>query len=257
MDKSFEYRGDLSATSLADVLFSIYRYGVPGVMEAVQGGVTKRLYVSGGSILHAASSDRNDSLGVSLRRAGRLTVEQFAETMRERASSERRYGELLVEHGLLTPAEVCAAVREQIRLIVWTLFAWEAGEVTFRLGQFEPREMVCISLPLRRAVVEGVQRAGNAKALLQRLGRKETLFEPSFRTEDLIELELAADEFRLLGMINGQRTLYELCTGGVLAPAEGAKLLYALKVLQLIRRVGESSGAIKIRLRTEGDAFTG
>jgi hypothetical protein len=257
VDKSFEYRGDLATTPLADVLFSIYRYGVPGVMEAKQGGVTKRLYVSGGSILHAASSDRNDSLGVSLRRSGRLTVEQFAETMRERAASERRYGALLVERGLLTPGEVCGAVREQVRLIVWTLFAWEAGEVTFRLGQFEPREMLCINLPLRRAVVEGIQRAGNAKALLLRLGRKETLFEPCFRTEDLIVLELGADEHRLLGMINAQRTLYELCTCGVLSPADGARLLYALKVLQLIRRVGESSGAIKIRLRTEGDAFLG
>jgi hypothetical protein len=239
------------------VLYTLYRYGVPGVMEASQVGVVKRLYIAWGSILHASSSDRNDSLGVCLRRAGRLSVEQFAETMRERAASDQRYGSLLVERGLLTPAEVCAAVRDQIRSIVWSLFAWEAGEVNFRVGQVEPREMICIHLPLRRAILAGVRRAGNAKALLQRLGRKESLYQPCYRTEDLIELELEADELRLLGQINGQRTLYELCTGGVLAPAEGAKLLYALHVLQLIRRVGEASGGIKIRLRTEGDAFIG
>jgi hypothetical protein len=258
VDKSLEYRGDLATTPLAEILFTVFRYAVPGVLEVAQAAVIKRLYVRAGSLALATSSDRNDSLGVFLRRSGRLNVEQFADTMRERSESDRRYGALLVERGLLSPAEVCAAVEEQMRGIVWSLFGWEMGQATFRIAPPEAlgaSEVTGLHLPLRRAILEGVVRGGNAKALLQRMGRKESLYEACFHTEDLIELRLDAEQHRLATLINGQRTLYELCTGGTLPPADAAKLLYALHALQLIRRAGEPKGAIKIKLRTEGGAF--
>jgi hypothetical protein len=87
------------------------------------------------------------------------------------------------------------------------------------------------------------------------MGGRDSIFEPHFRFEDLIEVALADDEYGLLALVDGQKSLYELCTKGPLAAADNARLLYAFSVLGLIRRGAEvekhPTGGIKIRLRSE------
>jgi hypothetical protein len=177
--------------------------------------------------------------------------------MARRSTGGRRLGELLIEQGTLSPAQTFQAIREHVEAIVWSLFAWEEGNVTFKIGAIDMRELVRIQIPLRQVIVQGVKRAANAKSLVARMGGKETLFGPSYRIEDLIDVALDAEEYKLLTMVDGKRTLYELATTGPLAPPENARLMYAYSVLQLIRKTGSAepaaaSGGIKIKLRTEG-----
>ena len=114
--------------------------------------------------------------------------------------------------------------------------------------------MIQIQLPLRRVILEGIRRAPEARPLVSRLGRKETVFEPSFRWEQLIELALAAEEYQLLRAVDGHKTLYDLCSIGPLSAADNAKLLYAFLVLHLVRRagaaVGVSTGRVRVQLPT-------
>jgi two-component system OmpR family response regulator len=222
----------------------------------VLGEVTKRIYLENGYVVHASSSDLADSLGGYLRRVGRLSEAEFLSAMTRRATGGRRLGELLIEHGTLSPGQVFQAIREHVEAIVWSLFAWEEGTVTFNIGALDTREMVRIQIPLRQVIVQGVKRAANAKSLVTRMGGKETLFGPFFKLEDLIDIALDTEEYRLLAMVDGKRSLYELATKGPLAPPENARLLYAYTVLQLIRKVeatepAVASGVIRIKMRPE------
>lgn len=261
VSKAFEYHGDLTETSLPEILYKIHRFQVPGVIEANLNGVIKRIYVRDGAVVHATSTDLSDSLGAHLRRGGRLSPAQYEATMRARGEGSRRYGVLLVEQNLLGPDEVYQAIREQVEAIVWSLFYWEAGQVSFRIGDFETSEHMRIQLPMRRVILAGIKRAPNAKSLVARLGKKETLFEPCFHTEELIESGLDAVDLTLLRLVDGNRSLFDVCTQGPLPPADNAKLMYAFLILQLIRRSEAQLGApakpdtgqIKIRLKTAGD----
>ncbi len=123
-----------------------------------------------------------------------------------------------------------------------------------------------IQLPMRQVILQGIKRAPDAKTLVARLGRKETVLEPCYKTEQLIELALDGDEYKLLSLVDGRRTLFDICTQGPHGAAENAKVLYAFQILQLIRTAGapppppeprrEETGAIKIRLKTHGDKFS-
>lgn len=271
VEHSFQYRGDLSQTALPEILYTIHRFQVPGVIEATRDGVMKRVYIKEGNVVHASSSDREDSLGNYLLRSGTLTPEIFAETMRERERLQKRYGVLLIEHGLLSPAEIYRAIRQQIEEVVWSLFYWQDGAVIFSIGDFREPDSVRIQLPMRQVILQGIKRAPNAKALAARLGRKETVFEPCYRMEDLIEAALDGDEYRLLSLVDGRRSLFDVCTQGPHGAADNAKVMYAFQVLQLIRPVPvpeksppssepkreESAGAIKIRFKTTGDRYGG
>lgn len=237
MTKAFEYKGDLAHTTLPEILFTIYHFRVPGVLEARRQGAIKRVFIRDGSVLAANSSDLQDSLGGYLRRTGRLTQEQFENTMRLRAQGKRRFGAVLVEQGLLGPEEVFRVLREQVEAIVWSLFYWQEGEVTFRIGDFEQPELVRIQLPIRQVILAGIKRAPDPKTLVARLGKKETRFEPTYQIEELIESGLDGVDYTLLRLVDGQKSLFEVCTQGPLPPADNARLMYAFQVLQLIRRV--------------------
>ena len=118
MTRNFQYRGNLAETTLPEMLHTIDRFRVPGVIRASHGGdeaVVKRVFIRNGYVVHASSTDRNDSLGVYLRRTGRITLEQFERITQAREDTTKRFGVLLVEERLLSPQEVFAAIRERIR----------------------------------------------------------------------------------------------------------------------------------------------
>ena len=273
VENSFQYRGDLSQTALPEILYTIDRFQVPGVIEASREGVVKQVYIKEGNVVHATSTDRADSLGSYLQRSGVLSPEVFLETMRERERTNKRYGVLLIEHGLLSPSEVYRAIRKQIEGIVWSLFYWQEGSVIFSIGEFREPDSVRIQLPMRQVILQGIKRAPDAKALVTRLGRKETVLEPCYKTEQLIELALDGDEYRVLSLVDGKRSLFDVCTQGPHSAADNAKVLYAFQILQLIRTPTAAStappeprrddgtgatgtGAIKIRFKTQGDKFS-
>lgn len=253
-ERGFEYRADLRETALPEMLLTVERFQVPGVIEAERAGVTKRVYVREGYVVHATSTDRADSLGAYLQRTGKISAEQFTETMKARSGGSRRYGELLIEEGLISPAGIHDGIRKQVESIVWSLFYWEEGAVRFEIGSFQTPTDVRILLPMRRVILEGIKRAPNAKAVVARLGKKETVFEPTFTTEALVQAALGEDEYSLLGLVDGKRSLYELCTQGPLSPPENGKLIYAFHILRLIRRVDADERAAAPQLQSEEPA---
>lgn len=256
-DRTYHYRGDLAATTLPEMLVTIHRHRVAGVIRAARQGVIKQVYLDDGNVVFAESSDREDSLGHYLLRTGRIAAATFEAAVRQRAGGKNRFGEILIEAGALTPGEIYQAIGEQVQAIVWSLFDWDDGEVTFRIGAFQDPEAVRIHLPVRQVILRGIERAADAKRLVARLGRKETLFEPTYAIADLVELALDRPQLQLLQMVNGKRSLYEICTRGPRTPAENGKLLYGYQVLQLVRRAPESQPAgIKIRFRTDHDDFS-
>ncbi len=268
VESGFQYRGDLAETALPEILYTIDRFQVPGIIEASRGGIVKRVFIKEGNVVHATSSDRDDSLGTFLQTSGLLTPEAYAETMRERERSNKRYGVLLIESGLLSPAEIYLAIRQQIEGIVWSLFYWQDGKVTFSIGDFREADTVRIQLPMRQVIFQGIKRAPDAKTLVARLGRKETLLEPCYRSEELIEIALDASDVHLLALVDGKRTLYDICSQGPYSAAENGKVLYAFQVLRLLRAAGvatdadstarrdEPTGAIRIRFKTEGGKYS-
>lgn len=251
-DRRYHYRGDLANEPLPELLYAVFRYRVPGVIQASSDQVVKRIYIKDGNIVHASSSDRQESLGHYLLSNGHISRQDFLATMRARSSSDERYGALLVEQGVLSPADLYRAIRLQSAEIVWDLFTWPTGEVGFAVGEFPEPSTIEIQIPVRQAIKEGIKRIADVRPLLGRIGKRDTVLEASFQTDDLIEVALRNDEYQFLKLVDGKRTLFELCSEGPFESAANGKLLYAYYVLRFVRRRGqkEPSGAIRLRLST-------
>ena len=261
-ESRFEFRGDLSKTPLPEVLQTVHHYRVPGVVVPRRGGIEKKVYIVNGDVIFATSTDRDESLGSFLLREGRLTREQFDESVKrlleaQSAQETRRHGAVLVDMGLLTKEELFAAVTRQVRGILHSLFDWEEGEVSFTVGRFRTDEIIQLEVPTRHAIVEGVKAVRDARRLVAFLGPSWTLFDPCWAASEIGDIALDPQELRLLKQVDGTKTLRDLVGLGPGDAGHNAKVLYAFFVLRLISRrdVTSRTSVKKIQWSTSGGGY--
>jgi hypothetical protein len=243
------YVGELSETPLPEMLATIHRNRVPGVLEAQVQDVSKRVFISHGDIIFASSTNRADSLGDMLMAAGRVTIEQYrASTLLLLDNPKKRHGQVLVDMGLLSEADLRAAVLEQVQRIVWSLFDVPEGRVTFVLGDYAGDEVYQLRIPTPRALLHGCKTVADAKRLVGRLGSKTTVFSCPPRPEHLVSFELESAEEQLLALVDGRRTFFELCEQGPLSAGLNARILYGFQCLGLIRKEKDAPSAIRVQV---------
>jgi len=250
--EEFIFRGDLENDALPEILATIHRHGVPGVLDCSCDGVSKCVYFATGDIIFATSTDREESLGQSLLKDNLITEDQLRLSSDElKRTSGRRHGTVLVQMGFLEPHELGSAVRKQVQAIVWSLFAWRSGSVTFRVGSFRDDEVYKIKVPTAKAILGGCRFLSDPKEVTAKLGGRLSVLQPTRRPVHLRDLTLEPEEQQLLELVDGSRTLYQLCEAGPLNPGINARILYALLTLRLIgpdRSLG-GSGVVRIRVR--------
>ena len=241
--------GDLTETPLPEMLATIHRNRVPGVLEAQLGEFSKRVSIINGDIIFASSTNRAESLGDVLLGAGRITVEQFRNSvLRLLESPGKRHGQVLMELGLLTEEEMRAAVIEQVQRIVWSLFDLEEGLVTFTLGEDRADEVYKLRIPTPRAILHGCKIVADAKRLVSRLGSKGAVFARPPTPEHLKEFQLESGEEQILDLVDGKRTLVELCEKGPFSAGLNARLLYAFQCLGLIHKEKDATSGIHVQV---------
>jgi hypothetical protein len=241
-----QYQTDLGQTPLPEILVTIHRYKAPGVLVCRRGDTLKKIYFDQGDVIFASSNDIADSLGDKLLREGRITRQQYDESVQRLKTAGKRQGTILAEMKVLEPKDLFLAVRDQVSEIVWSIFSWDGGTVSFNPGRDKHLEFVKLQIPIPQAVLQGVRRMPDARTLIARLGKKTTLLA---RGDGAMEgVRLNADEQRLLDAANGKRMLAELVNTPPLTAGENARILYALFALRLLT-VRQASGQIKVQLK--------
>ena len=226
------YQTDLGQTPLPEILVKIHRYKAPGAVECRRGTEVKRIFLDQGKVIFATTNQITESLGDRLVREGRLTQEQYDESVKRLKQTQKRHGVTLVEMGLLTHDELFVLVRDQIQDILWSVFTWSNGAVSFTPGRDKNLEFVKVDIPVPEAILHGVRRMPDAKTLVARLGTKATVFE---RTgEAVVDLTLNDDEQHLLDTVDGKHALIDLVNTPPLPASDNARILYAFHALQLI-----------------------
>jgi hypothetical protein len=246
----FVYRSDLEKTPLPEILSTVNRYGVPGMLEVKHDDFTKRVYLLEGDIIFATSTDREESLGNYLVRSGEITEEELKRSNDELSNTPgARHGEILVRMGLLSREKLGSAVRKQVQAIVWSLFNCTEGMVSFKVGRSREDEVFKIKIPTARAIIAGCRRITDPKVITARMGGRSSVLKRLPRPPHLEKLRLEPDERELLELVNGKRTLYELCEAGPASPGANARVLYAFSELQMLMVDPASNGKILIQVR--------
>jgi uncharacterized protein DUF4388 len=250
MQKRFEYRGELGVTPLAEILATIHRYRVPGVLTLAREGRVRQISLDDGLVVFASSNERETSLGMYLLKQGILKSDTAREAEARRTRDGLRLGQVLLQMGILTPERLNDAITAQIREILWGAFDWEAGEVVFEIGPRQARELVRLDLRIPDVILDGIRRASDVRRLVQRLGSGQTIFE---RMQSPLLALFSQPEQDFYQKVDGRTPLQVLCTKGPKTVPENARVLYAFFCMGMLRRLRSSGGgAKKIQYKTEG-----
>lgn len=235
--RDYIYDGDVSETPLPEVLQKINYYKVPGVLTATNDKGVKEIFVSGGEVIFASSNFKDDRLGEFLLQRKKITQADYDKSVEMLKITGKRQGKIFIELGVLTPQELLELVKEQVMAIVWSLFDWNEGQITFKVGKFKEDEVIKLSLDTRYVILEGIKKISDPRKVVKWLGKKDDLFEPAENALVLLpSLPLSVDEKRVFRFVDGRRTFLMLLEASPIDSGATAKILYALYVLGLIKK---------------------
>lgn len=232
--------------SLPELLIALRERGESGVLEVRADGVCTRITLRAGAPVFAEGGALRETLGRMLLRRGALSEADYVrviERMTERLmeSETTRMGEVLVELGLLTPAEVFDALSAQVREKIVSCFRWERFE-----SAFEPRDGISAELlaypcpPLETLLLAGL-RAHFGPTRLEALLAGPAARHPALAA-DVAELaerfQLTPAEQRFARGLDGSRTLAAVRAAAPLDAVHAAQVLAALVLTGAVRWQG-------------------
>jgi len=154
-------KGSIRDFRLADVLIGLQRSNRTGVLTVVSGDINKKIYVSNGDMIFAASNQDEDRLGDLLLKEGRINITQYYHSVTEMKKTGQRQGAVLVRLGYLRPEELAAVVTHQVEEIILSLFAIEEGLFIFEDGILSTEEVIKLKLSAATLIYYGTKKLGS------------------------------------------------------------------------------------------------
>jgi len=226
-------RGELK-DNLPQLFAAFYAAKETGELGLSKGQVKKVVYFEAGMPVFALSNLVADRLGQFLVRAGKIEEAVLKEAADKAAKTGHRTGDMLIAMGALREEERLYYVAQQIKSILYSLFAWEEG--TFQLAFQDRARKEAIKLDIHPAnlVMRGIKKLykpARLRRLLSLDARPIPSQEPLF---NLTDIEVQPWEAHLLPRCDGSRTVRQLIQLSGKSENEGLGSLVAMTALRIL-----------------------
>lgn len=230
-------QGDLSAIQLPDVLTFVSMTRHTGRLVFRHGDSQRVILWSEGEVVFATSNHSQDSLGEFLLRNGKITEEQFRESL-AKLTPGVRHGKMLVQMGFITPRDLWWGVRHQVLEIIYGLFSWKEGSFALYQSEGESEERIQLSMNTSAIIMEGIRRIDETALIKEKIPSLNIVFRPvRGAAAMLVDLGLTEHEIELFEQIDGRRKVRDLVRRIDLTEFEILQILYQLVSARLIEEV--------------------
>jgi len=204
----------------------------------------KEVAFKDGNIVHASSlNSHEDLLGQMLLKRGKISKVDLERAISLHKQTGRQLGTTLVDMNLFDKEEVAECLKLQIEETVYNLFSWAEGEFIFHEGQAPKHATFLIELNTMNVIMEGTRRIDEWMEIQKVLPPDNVVLRMSDNPKvNREELTISLDEFRLLSLINGERTLPELIDLSPMGEFVTCRAMYRLIVNKLVEASGRREG---------------
>jgi hypothetical protein len=200
-------------------------------------GSDGQVFFQSGAVVHATMRDNPHTLGVLLLKAGRVTEAQLREaTSAQRRGDRRRLGEILVAQGSATRRDVYRAMRIQIESVVFELFSWKEGSISFTDGEMtdlDPDAEIRVST--ESLLMEGARRIDEWSRMADKVPN--ALVVPCLARLDggpEPAIDLRPAEWEVLTLVDGERNVREIASSLGISEFDVAKTVYGMMSTGLV-----------------------
>ena len=205
-----------------------------------------RVYFDKGAVVHATMRDNPHTLGVLLRKAGKLSHRELEMATNAQATGDTRlFGEILVAQGSVTRRDVERYMRQQIESVVFDLFSWSEGTFSFADASEDKVAMdASIRVSIESLLMEGARRIDEWSRMQDRIPGADViprLAQPRDSAGSFIDLRPA--EWEVLTLIDGKHSLRDIAAELAVSEFEVAKTVYGMLSTELIEMCSQSEEA--------------
>lgn len=151
-------QGTLTTMSLTDLLQFLEVGRKTGTLKFDRDKITKQVYFQNGLIVGSQSNDPKEYLGQVLLHYGKLDEAQLQAAREAQRKYGGKLGEVLVQHGFLSEADVLAILKTRTLDAIYDLFVWEEGHFEFYDDEPLPEDLIRIEVQPTNVIMEGIYR---------------------------------------------------------------------------------------------------
>jgi len=161
--------GEITAPGvLCDIVALVAQAGWKGELVVVNGDASRSLFFDAGNILGAQTNLVAERLGALLYRLGVLNSAQL-ETVGAALGEGRKFGEVAVERGFITPERLFEVIVKQTKEIAFATLLVDDGMFYF-LDRYDPARIpIQHHVSANNVLMEGVQRMDESKYFRDRI----------------------------------------------------------------------------------------
>lgn len=224
-------QGELGLGTLPALIRQLHEDRRTGTLHIRTGGSLRRVHFQWGAVVFAGSERRDDRLDQRLRREGladRATLQAAHEAQR---ASGKRFGECLIEMGVLSEAELLAAVERQVRSIVTFLFSLDRGQYSFEETDDPVEQDLALDLPMREIIVDGIRSMEDPIALRIGVGSMTHYLHAGLTSENA---NVNAAEGFVLSRVDGRTNVLDILAVSPLDEVETLRSICALLAVGIV-----------------------
>jgi len=232
--------GNLKTVSFPDILQLLATGKKTGILEIKTATRQKEVAFKNGNIIYASSvNSSEDLLGNMLLKRGKITKSDLERAITLHKQTGRQLGTTLIDMNLFDKEEIAECLKLQIEEIVYNLFSWQEGDFIFHEGVAPQNAPFLIELNTMNVVMEGTRRIDEWLEIQKVLPPDDVMIalakSPKVNRD---EVTISLDEFRIMALINGERTLTDLINITPMGEFVTCRAIYRLIVNNLIEAVG-------------------
>jgi hypothetical protein len=200
------------------------------------------VYFKRGRIIYGYGPRQAFHLGQILKDRGRISAQQLEDAVstQSREASSKRLGQILMEKKFIDRADLEKVVRNQVEELVYSLLSWENGTFKFYENQYPTDEEITVDISVENAILEGYRRIDELNLLREALPDFSSILNiaetPAERNSNI---SLDSEEWNLLSLINGRRTIEQIVELSGSSRMESLRKLAALRLAGLITSGGK------------------
>jgi hypothetical protein len=218
-------KGTIGNFTLPDIFRLLSFTNKTGRLEVVRSAGDGRVFFLDGDVCFAQSSFKHELLGQRLIAAGALTESDLKRALDTNAQTGERLGRILLAQGSISEEQLNAALRGQIQDAAIDLLRWDVGAFEFesdgRLGEEIP-----ISVSVETLIMESARRLEELELIKKKIPSHEVVVVIARAPEGEPDISLTLEEQRVLTLLDGRRTVGEVCSEANLDKLSGYRILY-------------------------------
>jgi len=203
-------QGDFEGLTLASILQLLCNDQKTGVLTVTSDDDESRVFFDQGTIVYASASLKEARLGSLMRADGVISAEQLQKCLIIVKEEKMHLGKILVDKGYISLDTLKKYNTKQVEAILYNLLFWKKGRFEYKDAKLNLKGMIITQLNPMKLILEASRRIDELSVLQQYISSDRIVFKMSGKMQSKEEIKLNANEWRILSLIDGTRTVRQI-----------------------------------------------